>query len=306
MEMKKMKKFLIAAVCFSCLCPLRGASYGELMTQADNLVKAKKYQEAAAAFDNASLETGIDQERMEAKYRCWKCLKTARAANAVSFAESLLYDETELSNDRKIELVSYLADTLSGDQDKRAKVLEYGLKLKNLDEKQRSRVLLAALNVSGTFDTEAYVDEILNMKTPDPEAKANALGHRANVFLWVKRDPASALKCVNAALAIRELNEENRQFYSLVKARTHMALKQFAAAERSYLSAIRIGKQRDFQDAAYKELIQLYAAAKQGQKIEPLLKRAENDKKLNSKQRQTFTSILSEIEKTRKQRQIGK
>ena len=189
-----MKKISSALALLLSIGSLWGASYQELMTQAEQLAKGKKYSEAAAVFDDASLETENVSERIEARYRGFDCLRKARANNAVSTAETLLYDEPELSNDRKVDLISYIAQRNNIERRKRA--IEFGLNLPGLNEKQRSLILLAALNSGGTWNSEAFVDEILAMKHPAPEARANALGHRANIHLWVKHDPSAALKHV--------------------------------------------------------------------------------------------------------------
>ena len=297
-----MKKYLIVISLSMIAFSLIGsAAYDRQMAQADKLFKAGKYKEAAAVFDDASLETENAQKRINARYNSWLCLKKVKKSNAVSAAESLLYDEPELSNDRKVELISFIA--VRGNSKHRQKVLEFGLGLKGLSEKQRSKILLVAMNSGGTWQSEAYVDELLAMKQPDPEAKANALGHRANVYLWVKRDSASALRYINQALAIKELSGKDRQFYLLVQARCYLAMKKFDMAEQSYLSAIEIAKQRDFQDAAYKELIRVYSISRQGAKIEPLLKRAASDKSLTERQRLVFDNLLKEIDKVRKQKE---
>ena len=292
--MKNCLSLVAITLCFYTLC---GGVYEEQISKADKLFKEKKYKEAAAVFDDASLETENDAKRIDARYRSWVCLRKVRGSNAFSTAESLLYDEAGLSSERKIELISYIAKR--GNKQQREKVLEFALDQKVFSEKQRSRILLLAMNSGGTWQSEAYVNEVLAMKNPDPVAKANALGHRANVFLWVKRDPATALKYVNQALEIKELVGEDRQFYLLVQARCYVALKKFDQAERCYLSAIKIAKQRDFLEAAYKELIHVYVVSKQGMKIEPLLKRASEDKKMNKRQRLVFSNLLSEIEKKR-------
>lgn len=299
-----MKIFLTVTAMIFSLISLYGASYEELMNQADKLFKTKKYKEAAAVFDDASLETDNASKRIEARYRSWRCLKNAKAANAVSEAESLLYDEAALGNDRKVELISYIA--YRSNKDRMKKVLEFGLALKGLDEKQRSQILLVAMNSGGTWLSEAYVNEILAMKKPHPIAKANALGHRANVYLWAKRDPATALEYVNKALSIKELTGKDRQFYLLVQARSYLALKKFDMAEKSYLSAITNAKQHNFLEAAYKELLRVYVISKQGMKIEPLLKRASEDKSLYKRQRQVFANLLAEIAKARNQRVNGR
>ena len=143
------------------------------------------------------------------------------------------------------------------------------------------------------------------MKDPEPTAKANALGDLANVYLWSKRDPATALKYVSEALAIKELQGQERQFYLLVQARSYIGLKRFDMAEKSYLAAIKIGKQHNFQEAAYNELTRVYAMTKQIVKIEPLLKRAAADKRLEKRQRQIFSNLLAQIEKA-KQQQNGR
>ncbi len=283
---------------------LWGSSYEEQMQQAEKLFKARKYKDAAAAFDDASLETENTQQRIEARYRSWDSLRKARAANAVSAGESLLYDEEKLSNDRKVELVSYIA--LRSNTERMKKILEFGLNLKGLNEKQRSKILLTAMNSGGTWQSEAYVNEILAMKDPDPAAKANALGHRANVYLWVKRDPVNALKYVNEALAIKELAAKDRQFYLLVQARSYVALKKFDMAERSYLSAIKTSKQHNFQEAAYNELAKVYIISKQPLKIKPLLKRASTDKRMNKHQRQVFANLLTQIDNAEKQQTNGR
>lgn len=294
-----MKIYLIAVAIALCFGSLYGSAYDEQINNADKLFKAGKYKEAAAAFDDASLETENPAKRIDARYRSWDCLKKAKAANTVSSAESLLYDESGLSTERKIELISYIAQR--GNKESRKKVFEFALDLKGLTEKQRSKILLLAMESGGTWQSEAYVNEVLAMKNPDPVAKANALGHQANVYLWVKRDPATALKYINQALAIKELIGKDRQFYLLVHARCNVALKKFDLAENSYLAAIKIAKQRDFQEAAYKELIRIYVISKQGMKIEPLLKRASEDKRLNKRQRLVFSNLLTEIDKARKQ-----
>ena len=106
-------------------------------------------------------------------------------------------------------------------------------------------------------------------------------------------------------LAIKELIGKDRQFYLLVHARCNVALKKFDLAENSYLAAIKIAKQRDFQEAAYNELIRVYVITKQGIKIEPLVKQAITDKRLVKRQRQVFSNLLAQIEKA-KQQQNGR
>ena len=199
--------------------------------------------------------------------------------------------------------MSYIAR--QGKKEKREKVLSFGLNLKGLSERERSQILLVALKNQGTWQSEAWVKEILAMKDPDPAAKANALGDLANVYLWSKRDPVSALKYVNEALAIKELQGQERQFYLLVQARSYIGVKRFDMAERSYRAAIKIGEQHNFQEAAYSELIRVYVMTKQGMKIEPLVKQAITDKRLVKRQRQVFSNLLAQIEKA-KQQQNGR
>ena len=294
-----MKISLIAVTIVLCIGSLYGGTYEEQMKQADKLSEEKKYKEAAAVFDDASLETENTEKRIEARYRSWDCLRKAKAANTVLSAESLLYDESHLSTDRKLELIQYIAKR--GNKESRKKVFEFALDLKGLTEKQRSKILLWAMNSGGTWQSEAYVNEVLSMKNPDPVAKANALGHRANVYLWVKRDSLTALKYINQALAIKELIGQDRQFYLLVQARCYATLKKFAQAEKSYLAALKIAKQRDFQEAAYQELVRVYVMSRQVLKIEPLLKRASADKSLTKRQRLVFSNLLTKIKNTQKQ-----
>jgi hypothetical protein len=186
-----MKNFLIAI--FLCLTSfaLWGSAYDEQIRQAEQLFKEKNFKAAAAAFDDAALETEDTQKRIEARFRCWECLQRMRASDAVSTAESLLYDEPELSFDRKVKLISWIAQR--GKKEHTQKALEFGLNLKGLSERERSRILLVAMQSGGTWQNEAYVKEVLAMKNPDPAAKANALSDLANVYLWSKRDPANAL-----------------------------------------------------------------------------------------------------------------
>ena len=299
-----MRKFLFAISLTLSVFTLMGKSYDEQMKQGEKLFKSKKFKAAAAAFDDASLETEDTQKRINARFRSWEALQKMRSRDAVSTAESLLYDEPELSFDRKIELISYIVTR--GKKEKSAKALEFGLNLKGLSERERSRVLLVALKSCGTWQSEAFVKEILAMKDPDPTAKANALGDLANVSLWSKCDPATALKYVSEALAIKELQGQERQFYLLVQARSYIGLKRFDMAEKSYLGAIKIGKQHNFQEAAYNELTRVYAMTKQIVKIEPLLKRAAADKRLEKRQRQIFTNLLAQIEKAKKQQSNGR
>ena len=299
-----MRKFLFAISLTLSVFTLMGKSYDEQMKQGEKLFKSKKFKAAAAAFDDASLETEDTQKRINARFRSWEALQKMRSHDAVSTAESLLYDEPELSFDRKIELISYIVTR--GKKEKSDKALEFGLNLKGLSERERSRVLLVAVKTRGTWQSEAFVKEILAMKDPDPTAKANALGDLANVSLWSKRDPATALKYVSEALAIKELQGQERQFYLLVQARSYIGLKRFDMAEKSYLAAIKIGKQHNFQEAAYNELTRVYAMTKQIVKIEPLLKRAAADKRLEKRQRQIFTNLLAQIEKAKKQQSNGR
>ena len=298
-----MRKFLFAISLTLSVFTLMGKSYDEQMKQGEKLFKSKKFKAAAAAFDDASLETEDTQKRINARFRSWEALQKMRSRDAVSTAESLLYDEPELSFDRKIELISYIVTR--GKKEKSDKALEFGLNLKGLSERERSRVLLVALKSRGTWQSEAFVKEILAMKDPDPTAKANALGDLANVYLWSKRDPATALKYVSEALAIKELQGQERQFYLLVQARSYIGLKHFDMAEKSYLAAIKIGKQHNFQEAAYNELIRVYVMTKHGMKIEPLVKQAITDKRLVKRQRQVFSNLLAQIEKA-KQQQNGR
>ena len=299
-----MRKFLFAISLTLSVFTLMGKSYDEQMKQGEKLFKSKKFKAAAAAFDDASLETEDTQKRINARFRSWEALQKMRSHDAVSTAESLLYDEPELSFDRKIELISYIVTR--GKKEKSDKALEFGLNLKGLSERERSRVLLVAVKTRGTWQSEAFVKEILAMKDPDPTAKANALGDLANVSLWSKRDPATALKYVSEALAIKELQGQERQFYLLVQARSYIGLKRFDMAEKSYLAAIKIGKQHNFQEAAYNELTRVYAMTRQIVKIEPLLKRAAADKRLEKRQRQIFTNLLAQIEKAKKQQSNGR
>ncbi len=299
-----MKNFLIAISLTLVAFALMGKTYDEQMKQGEKFFKSKKFKDAAAAFDDASLETEDTQKRINARFRSWESLQKMRSRDAVSTAESLLYDEPELSFDRKIELISYIVTR--GKKEKSDKALEFGLNLKGLSERERSRVLLVAVKTRGTWQSEAFVKEILAMKDPDPTAKANALGDLANVYLWSKRDPATALKYVSEALAIKELQGQERQFYLLVQARSYIGLKRFDMAEKSYLAAIKIGKQHNFQEAAYNELTRVYAMTKQIVKIEPLLKRAAADKRLEKRQRQIFTNLLAQIEKAKKQQSNGR
>ena len=298
-----MRKFLFAISLTLSVFTLMGKSYDEQMKQGEKLFKSKKFKAAAAAFDDASLETEDTQKRINARFRSWEALQKMRSGDAVSTAESLLYDEPELSFDRKIELISYIVTR--GKKEKSDKALEFGLNFKGLSERERSRILLVALKSRGTWQSEAFVKEILAMKDPEPTAKANALGDLANVYLWSKRDPATALKYVSEALAIKELQGQERQFYLLVQARSYIGLKRFDMAEKSYLAAIKIGKQHNFQEAAYNELTRVYAMTKQIVKIEPLLKRAAADKRLEKRQRQIFSNLLAQIEKA-KQQQNGR
>ena len=247
-----MRKFLFAISLTLCVFTLMGKTYDEQMKQGEKLFKSKKFKAAAAAFDDASLETEDTQKRINARFRSWEALQKMRSRDAVSTAESLLYDEPELSFDRKIELISYIVTR--GKKEKSDKALEFGLNLKGLSERERSRVLLVAVKTRGTWQSEAFVKEILAMKDPDPTAKANALGDLANVSLWSKRDPATALKYVSEALAIKELQGQERQFYLLVQARSYIGLKRFDMAEKSYLAAIKIGKQHTFQEADRKSV----------------------------------------------------
>ena len=136
------------------------------------------------------------------------------------------------------------------------------------------------------------------MSDPDPEAKAHALGHRANLLLWVKKDYPNAIKYVSQSLAIKELSPEDRQFFTLVKARTHLRMGQVQQAEDCYLSAIANGS-RSFIASAYKELMVVYAKTGQQQKIEPLLREAANNKRVYKKQRDEFSNIIREVEKRR-------
>ena len=91
----------------------------------------------------------------------------------------------------------------------------------------------------------------------------------------------------------------------MVQARSYLGLKRFDMAEKSYLTAIKIGKQHNFQEAAYNELIRVYVMTKQGMKIEPLVKQAITDKRLVKRQRQVFSNLLAQIEKA-KQQQNGR
>ena len=299
-----MRKFLFAISLSLTAFALMGNSYDAQMKQGEKLFKSKKFKAAAAAFDDASLETEDTQKRINARFRSWEALQKMRSHDAVSTAESLLYDEPELSFDRKIELISYIVTR--GKKEKSDKALEFGLNLKGLSERERSRVLLVAVKTRGTWQSEVFVKEILAMKDPDPAAKANALGDLANVSLWSKRDPATALKYVSEALAIKELQGQERQFFLLVQARSYIGLKRFDMAEKSYLAAIKIGKQHNFQEAAYNELTRVYAMTKQIVKIEPLLKRAAADKRLEKRQRQVFANLLAQIEKAKKQQSNGR
>ena len=298
-----MKKFLIAISLSLAAFVLMGSSYDEQMKQAEQLFKTKKFKEAAAAFDDASLETEDTQKRINARFRSWESLQKIRSNDAVSSAESLLYDEMELNFERKLALISYIARR--GKKEKSAKALEFALNLKGLTERERSRVLLIALKNQGTWQSEAYVKEVLAMKDPDPAAKANALGDLANVYLWNKRDPGTALKYVKEALAIKELQGQERQFYLLVQARSYIGLKRADMAEKSYLAAIKIGKQHNFQEAAYIELLRTYAMTRQNLKIEPLMKRAAADKQLEKRQRLIFKNMLDKIEKAKQQQQLN-
>ena len=294
-----MTKFLIAVGLSLSTLLLMANSYDTQMKRAEQLFKAKKFKTAAAAFDDASLETEDTQKRINARFRSWECLQKMRSHDAISTAESILYDEAELSFERKLALISYIASR--GRKEKTKKALEFGLNLKGLSERKRSQVLLIALKTGGTWQSEDYVKEILAMKDPDPAAKANALGDLANVCLWSKRDPANALKYITEALAIKELKGQDRQFYLLVQARSYIGLMRLDMAEKSYLAAIKIGKQHNFQEAAYNELIRVYAMSRQGMKIEPLVKRATADKRLEKRQRQVFSNLLAQIKKAQQQ-----
>ena len=103
-----MRKFLFAISLTLSVFTLMGKSYDEQMKQGEKLFKSKKFKAAAAAFDDASLETEDTQKRINARFRSWEALQKMRSGDAVSTAESLLYDEPELSFDRKIELISYI------------------------------------------------------------------------------------------------------------------------------------------------------------------------------------------------------
>lgn len=296
-----MNKFIIIIALALTAFALTGKTYDEQMKQGETLFKSKKFKAAAAAFDDASLETEDTQKRINARFRSWECLQKMRSHDAISTAESILYDEAELSFERKLALISYIVTR--GRKEKSQKALEFGLNLKGLSERERSKILLAAMSAGGTWQSEAYVKEILAIKDPDPAAKANALGDRANVYLWVKRDPVNALKYVNQALAIKELTGKDRQFFLLVQARSYVGLRKIDMAESSYLKAIKNGKQHNFLEAAYNELLRIYVLSKQGMKIEPLVKRAAADRRLYKNQRQIFANLLKEIRKAGTQQQ---
>ena len=136
------------------------------------------------------------------------------------------------------------------------------------------------------------------MSNPAPVAKAHALGHRANIHLWVKKDYPGAIKYITQCLEIKELSRSDRQFFTLVKARAHLGMRQIQQAESCYLHAIASGS-GSFLDAAYKELLSVYIRTKQGIKIEPLLREAAKNKKLSKKQREEFGNAVQEIEKRR-------
>jgi len=96
---------------------------------------------------------------------------------------------------------------------------------------------------------------------------------------------------------------KDRQFFLLVQARSYVGLRKIDMAESSYLKAIKNGKQHNFLEAAYNELLRIYVLSKQGMKIEPLVKRAAADRRLYKNQRQIFANLLKEIRKAGTQQQ---
>lgn len=276
---------------------LLAGSYNEQMLQAEKLYKAKKYKEAAVAYEEAIIETEKSAERIKAKYGYFECLKHCNSGDKIAAAESLLYEEPELTPSQIAELIEYIG--VRSQKERRDKAIAFGLQ-KKLSEYDRSIILMGAVNSGGAWDK--WADEILAMKNPAPEARAVALGNVATRTLWGERKPQKALEMFNEALKNKELNKHNRQFFLLGKARCYFALKQYQAAEATYTQALMMGAQPDFQDAAYNELLSLYVrVTKQYNKIEPLLKQAAKDRNLRKKQRLIFVNALKEIEKRRNQ-----
>ena len=135
---------------------LSGATFSEQMAEADKLYKAKKYKEAAAAYDDASPETEKAAERIKARFRSFESMAKTRSGETLATAENLLYDEAGLTPDQVVKLTKYIVNRGNGEQ--RRKALESGLKRKDFSELYRGRILLLAINNSGSFNSEKYVD----------------------------------------------------------------------------------------------------------------------------------------------------
>ena len=287
-----MKIQTIILLCLS-VFPLLADNYSEQMRKADQLFKEKKYKAAAAAYDEAILETEKPQERIKAKYGYLESLKKSRSGNRLAAAESLLYEENTLTPRQVADLTIYIVRIAN--KETRTKAIEFAKKYPGMKEHEMSLVLMAAIEQGGAWD--AHVESLLNMKNPAPVARAVALGSKATQVLWAERNPAKALPMFDEALANKHISRDNRQFYYLGKARSHWRLKQIRQAEESYLNALATPAVSNFQNAAYMELLGVYTRTKQGIKIAPMVMRASKDKQLTAKQRQVFVNALEEIQK---------
>jgi len=300
MEMRT-KKFLLPAVLLAISSGIYAGDFNTQMVQAEKLFKAGKYKEAAAAYDDASLETEKAAERIKARYLGWESLKKARSGNALKTAESILYDEAELGPAQAVALVSYICSRSYAETAQKA--ISFVLKRNDLSENQRSRILCLALNNGGTFNSEKYIEEILAMKKPDPAARAVALGHRGNILMWVKKDFIGAVNAFEEALNAKELSRSDRMFFHMAKARAHIGLRQYETAEKNFRRAITIGANQGFLNFAYKELFGLYARTKQTLKAYNLLVEASKDKRLNNSQRLFFADLIKKIDEAKRQKQ---
>lgn len=296
MKMKKAVWVFLLVWCGPIL--LRAGAYEDLTARADKLFREKKFKDAAAAYEDAVLETKSAEQRIRAKFGCWESLKKVRNGNAVGAAESLLYEE-ELPPEQMRTLIEFIAERTG--EERRNKAIRFGTKKEGLSEYDRSLFLKIAVRCGGAWDHAS--EEILAMKNPAPAARAVALGNAAVATLWGKRDPRTALAMLDEALAYKELDEEDRQFFLLSRARCYMALRQFRPAEKDYREALALATHPDFQDAGYNELLSLYArGTNEPMKIGPLLEKAAKDKNLRNRQRQRFVRMLEEFNKAKPNR----
>lgn len=297
--MKMKKAILVSALVWCGSVLVLGGTYEDLTARADRLFREKKFKDAATAYEDAALETESSAKRIRAKFGCWESLKQVRNGDAVGAAESLLYEESELSPEQMRTLIEFIAER-SGEE-RRDKAIKFGAKKEGLTEYDRSLILKIAVNYGGAWDHAS--EEILAMKHPAPAARAVALGNVATTTLWGKRSPQTALPMFNEALAYKELGEEERQFFLLGRARCYMSLQNSRLAERDYRQALTLAAQPDLQNAGYGELLYLYSRlSKEPMKIGPLLEKAAKDESLRQRDRQRFVHMLEEFNKAKTNR----